>query len=101
MPSFPTKHIVTGAHHYSIWEKSSRRDEVSAHTVTFLKIVSQNALDFIAAHILFKTFPGGMPPDPLRGLWPLRTSPLNDKSYIEPWFNALPISAYEIEPSST
>ena len=41
-------------------EKSPRRDEVIAHTVTFLKIVSQNAPDCISAHIHFKTFPGGL-----------------------------------------
>ena len=45
-------------------EKSSRRDEVSAHTVTFLKIVAQNAPDCILAHIHFKKFRGGMPPEP-------------------------------------
>lgn len=39
--------------------KSSRRDEVSAHTVTFLKVVSQNASDCIFAHIYFKKFTGG------------------------------------------
>ena len=46
-------------------EKSSGRDEASAHTVTFLKIVSQNAPNCISAHIHFKKFPEGMPPDPL------------------------------------
>ena len=45
-------------------EKSSRRDEVSAHTVKFLKIVAQNAPDCILAHIHFKKFRGGMPPEP-------------------------------------
>ena len=75
------------SYHYSIKvtisAKSSRRDEGSAHTVTFLKIVSQNAPDCISAHIHFKTFPGGMSPDPpqeSRGLWPLGASSANDKS---------------------
>ena len=45
-------------------KKSSRRDEVSAHTVTFPKIVSQNAPDCISAHIHFKKFPGQHAPGP-------------------------------------
>ena len=36
-----------------------RRDEVSAHTVIFLKIVSQNAPDCISAHIKKKEGGGG------------------------------------------
>ena len=49
----------------TISEKSCRRDEVSAHTVTFLKIVAQNAPDCILAHIHLKKFRGGgMPPEP-------------------------------------
>ena len=45
--------------------KSSRHDEVNAHTVIFLKIVSQNAPDCISAVQSFqKNFRGGMPPDP-------------------------------------
>ena len=35
----------------TISEKTSRRHDVSAHTVTFLKIESQNAPDCISAHI--------------------------------------------------
>ena len=73
-------------YHYSVLvtisEESSRRDEVSSLTVTFLKIVSQNAPSCILAHIHFKEFPGGMPPTPLGSSWPspLGTSPPNDKS---------------------
>ena len=40
------------------WKKSSRCNKVIAHTVTFLKIVSQNASDCISEHIHCKTFPG-------------------------------------------
>ena len=47
----------------TILEKSSRHDEVIAQTVTFLKILSQNAPDCISAHIHFKTFLGGLPLD--------------------------------------
>ena len=54
-------------------------------TVTFLKIVSQNAPDCIAAHTHFKTFWGGAyPRTPLGSSWPslrpLGTSPPHDKS---------------------
>ena len=59
-------------YHYSIWatmsQKSSRRDEVGEHTVTFLKIVSWNAPDCISAHIHFQKFSvggGGSPRIPL------------------------------------
>ena len=57
-PSFHPKNIVitTAYIKVTISEKSSRRDEVSAHTVTFLKIVSQNAPDCISVHIHFKKF---------------------------------------------
>ena len=61
--SFPPQNTQlpnkTCCHHYRISEKSSRHDEVSAHTVTFLKIVSQNAPDFISAHILFNKISRG------------------------------------------
>ena len=54
------------SYHYSIKvtisEKLSRRDEGSAHTVTFLKIVSQNAPDCISSG------GGGMSPEPPRKL---------------------------------
>ena len=64
------------SYHYSIKvtisEKSSRRDEGSAQTVAFLKIVSQNAPDCISAYIHFKKFPGGMSPDPPNS-WPSAT----------------------------
>ena len=64
-------------------KKSSRRDEVSEHTVTFLKIVSQNAPDCTSVHIHFKNYRGGGGGGPLEEacrLRPLRTSPPNDKS---------------------
>ena len=55
------------SYHYSIKvtisEKSSRRDEGSAHYN-----ISQNAPDCISAHIHFKKLPGGMSPDPPRKL---------------------------------
>ena len=46
-PSPPPKKIliITVCKYVTISEKSSERDEVSTHTVTFLKIVSQNAPD--------------------------------------------------------
>ena len=50
-------------------------------------IVSQNAPDCISAHIHFTKFPGwACPRIPLGSSWPspLGTSPLNDKSWIEP-----------------
>ena len=40
------------------WKKSSRCNKVIAYTVTFVKIVSQNAPDCISEHIHCKTFPG-------------------------------------------
>ena len=46
-------------------EKSSKRDKVSAHTVKFLKIVSQNAPDCILARIHFQKFPGEHAPHPI------------------------------------
>ena len=88
-PASPPPPKKKYCYHYSIWatmsEKSSRRDEVGEHTVTFLKIVSRNAPDCISAHIHFKKFSlggGGSPRIPLRRrrLRPLRTSPLHDKS---------------------
>ena len=55
----PPKYIVIlTVYKLTISEKSSRRDEVSAHTVTFLKIVSQNAPDCISAHIHLKKISG-------------------------------------------
>ena len=66
-------------YHYSIWatmsQKSSRRDEVGEHTVTFLKIVSWNAPDCISAHIHFQNFRwgGGSPRIPLGCSSPLAT----------------------------
>ena len=70
-PASPQKvlfHIFTvySISNYSISEKSSRLDEVSAHgTVPFLIIVSQNAPDCFSAHIHFKKCPRGTPPTPL------------------------------------
>ena len=64
-------------------EKSSKRDKVSAHTVKFLKIVSQNAPDCISTHIHLKKFPGDMPPDLPRKLVAFGHEgllPTNDKS---------------------
>ena len=61
----------------------ARRDEGSAHTVTFLKIVSQNAPDCISAKYTFQKTSGGHvpgPPQEARGLWPLGASSANDKS---------------------
>ena len=49
-------------------EKSFRHDKVIAHSVTFVKIVSQNAPDCISVHIHFKTFPGVLVPGPPRKL---------------------------------
>ena len=57
-------------------QKSSRRDEVGEHTVTFLKIVSWNAPDCISAHIHFQKFSvggGGSPRIPLGGSSPSAT----------------------------
>ena len=58
-----------------------RRDEVSAHTVIFLKIVSQNARDCISAHIHFKKKfgGGGGRRTPLRGLSPSATKDFSPK----------------------
>ena len=49
-------------------EKSFRHDKVIAHSVTFLKIVSQNAPDCISVHIHFKKFPGVLVAGPPRKL---------------------------------
>ena len=78
-------------YHYSIQvtisEKSSRRYEVSAQSLTFLKIVSQNAPDCISAHNLKKISRGACLrlPKEACGIRPLGTSPPNDKSQIEPY----------------
>ena len=51
--------------------KKSKRDQASAHTVTFLKIVAQDAQNCNSgsAHIHLKKFPGGtFPPYPPRKL---------------------------------
>ena len=55
-------------HSFCSKKKSSRRDEVSARTITFLKIVSQNAPDFI---------PGWGGGTPLGGLSPSATQDLS------------------------
>ena len=87
MPPLPPPPQIY-CYHYSIWvttsEKSSTSDEVKAHTVTFLKIVSQNVPDCISADIHSKKFPGACSrtPKEARRLWPLGTSPPNDKSQI-------------------
>ena len=52
----------------TVSEKSSRRDEVSAHTVTVLKILSQNSP--VASQHIFKSG-GGMSPDLPRKFVPL------------------------------
>ena len=73
-------------YHYSIQvtisEKSSRRDKVSAHTVTNLNIVSKCTKLHLSAYSFQKDF-GLHAPGPLleaRRFQPLGTSPLNDKS---------------------
>ena len=68
----------------SIWvtvsEKSSSRNEVSSHTVTFLKIVSQNAPDCVSVHIRFQKFSGGVcPRTPLGSSSPSATRDFSDK----------------------
>ena len=55
IPSFLPNNILLSLQYISNYiGKSSRRDEVSAHAVTFLKIVSQNAPDCISGHFHFK-----------------------------------------------
>ena len=85
----PPPHQKKYCYHYStdisnyISEKSSRRDEVRAHIVTFLEIVSQNVPDCISGHIHYIQFPGEHVPGPAeeaRRLRPLGTSPPNNKS---------------------
>ena len=56
-PSFPYKKYYHFSILVTILEKSSRHNKVIACTVTFLKIMSQNAPDCISAHIHFKHFP--------------------------------------------
>ena len=88
MPSFPPKILLTLQNIVTISEKSSLRDEVSAHTATFLKIVSQNAADCISAHIHFKKFPGGHATGPFQEAWAFGHLGVNGKSQIEPWWVA-------------
>ena len=65
MPGFPPPPHPPPTKYYhcsiqvTVKEKSSRLDEVSAHNVTFLKIVSQNAPNCMSMQIHFKTFPEG------------------------------------------
>ena len=86
MPSFPNppKKVLLSLQYINNYiEKSSIRDEVSAHTVIFLEFVSQNVPDCISAHIHFKKFPGEHvpgPPEEARRLRLLGPSPPNDKS---------------------
>ena len=90
MPSFPNppplppnKVLLSLQYISNYIEKSSIRDEVSAHTVIFLEFVSQNVPDCISAHIHFKKFPGEHvpgPPEEARRLRLLGPSPPNDKS---------------------
>ena len=58
----------------------------SAHTVTFLKIESQNAPDCISAHVHFMKFPGGgggaCLQTPLGSLWPSATWDLFPQTII-------------------
>ena len=63
-------------------EESSRRHEVSANTVTFLKSVSQNKPDCISAHMHFKKYRWAFPrpPSETRGLRLVGTPLPNDKS---------------------
>ena len=69
---------------YSISEKSSRLDEVSAHgTVPFLKIVSQNQAKctrLLLSAYSFQKMSGGHAPYPSRKIGTSATSPRNDKS---------------------
>ena len=84
MSSFPLKTVLSLQYIGNSSEKSARRDEVSAHTGTFLIIVSQNVSDCISPHTHLKKFPGKQvfPPTPRKllafghsGLLPLGTSP--------------------------
>ena len=68
----------------SIWvtvsEKSSSRNEVSSHIVTFLKIVSQNAPDCVSVHIHCQKFSGGVcPRTPLGSSSPSATRDFSTK----------------------
>ena len=62
----PKKYCYYYGIQVTLLERSSKRDEVLAPSVTFLKIVSQNAPDCISAHIHFKKLPRGIAPDPPR-----------------------------------
>ena len=55
------------------------------YMLTFLKIVSQSALECISAHVHFKKFPEKHAPRPLRelGLSATWNSPSSEKSDIE------------------
>ena len=61
-PASPQKYCYQYGIQVTALEKSPRHDEVIAHTVTFLKIVSQNAPDCISAQIHFKKFLASGPP---------------------------------------
>ena len=67
-------------------EKSARRDEVSAHTGTFLIIVSQNVSDCISPHTHLKKFPGKqVSPPPLPGSsWPSATRDFSPSGLLPP-----------------
>ena len=67
LPPPQKKKIVLITVYKKLYRKisSGHDDEVSANTVTFRKIESQNVLDCISAHIYLKKFQGGhAPPDP-------------------------------------
>lgn len=53
--------------------KSSRRDEVSVHTVTFLKVVSKCIRLHLRAYLFQKIFRGARRQTPLGSTWPSAT----------------------------
>ena len=61
--------------------EASKPYQRTQYIATFLKVVSQNALGCISAHINFKKFLGAMPPEPQGNSWPrpLRTSSPSEK----------------------
>ena len=64
-PPPPQKKIFLSSQSISSYMgKKSRRDQASAHTVTFLKTVAQDEPNCISGsvHIYLKTFPGGKCP---------------------------------------
>ena len=78
-PASPQKILLSLQYISCCIGKSSRRDEVSAHTGEFLKIVSQNSPDCNSAHIPFKIFPGACPRTPLGSSRPSATRDFSPK----------------------